>query len=67
VAGGKWVGSHGPTGRGFSRQTSWPLEHGPGMPEGCGLVEWRSCMSGLPVWQALEVRSLWRSCRPVKV
>jgi hypothetical protein len=26
-----------PTGGYLSRQTSGPLEHGPGMPEGCGL------------------------------
>jgi hypothetical protein len=39
------MGSHGPTGGGLLRQTSQPLYRGPGMPEGCRLVEWRSCMS----------------------
>jgi hypothetical protein len=42
VAGGRWVGSHRPTGGVFSLAlTSGPLEHGPGVPEGCGPAEWR--------------------------
>jgi hypothetical protein len=37
VVGSRWVGSHGPTGGGLLlRQTSGPLECGPGMPEGHG-------------------------------
>jgi hypothetical protein len=37
VAGSRWVGSQGPTGGDLSlRQTSGPLECGPGMPEGHG-------------------------------
>jgi hypothetical protein len=52
VAGGKWVGSHGPTCGGLSlRRTSGLLEHGPGVPEGCGpggveIVH----VCGLPAW-----------------
>jgi hypothetical protein len=36
AVGGRWVGSHGPVGGGLLlRQSSRPLEHGPGVPEGC--------------------------------
>jgi hypothetical protein len=35
AAGGRWVGSHWPTGGDLLlRHTSRPLEHGPGVPEG---------------------------------
>jgi hypothetical protein len=42
VVGGRWVGFHRPTGGGLLRQTSGPLEHGPGVPDGHGTAEWRS-------------------------
>jgi hypothetical protein len=68
VAGGRWVGSHRPTGGGLLlRQTSRPLEHGPGVPEGQspgGVEIMRVC--GLLAWQALGARSQWTSCRPVQ-
>jgi hypothetical protein len=51
VMGGRWVGSHGPIVGGlWLRLTSGPLEHRPGMPEGHGPAEWRSCVSGLLAW-----------------
>jgi hypothetical protein len=41
VAGGRWVVSHGPMGRGLLlRRTRVPLDRGPGVPEGYGLAEW---------------------------
>jgi hypothetical protein len=52
VVGSRWVLSHGPTGGGLSlRQTSGPLEHGPGVPEGhrFGSVEIMH-VCGLPAW-----------------
>jgi hypothetical protein len=54
VVGGRWVGSHGSMGRGLSlRQTSGSLEHGPGIPEGCGPggVEIVN-VCGSPAWQS---------------
>jgi hypothetical protein len=44
VVGGRWVGSHGPTGGSLSRQTSRPLVYGPDMTEGHRLAELRYCI-----------------------
>jgi hypothetical protein len=66
VVGGRWVGSHGPTGGGLLlKGTREHLEHGPGMPEGCRPAEWRSCVSvdrwlGRP--EGLGLAELLRVC-----
>jgi hypothetical protein len=54
VVGGKWVGSHGPVSGGSLRLSSRPLEHWPGVSEGCcpGRVEIVSAC-GSQAWQAL--------------
>jgi hypothetical protein len=45
VVGDRCMGSHGPGRGGLSeRQSSGHLEHGPGVPEGHSLAEWRLCM-----------------------
>jgi hypothetical protein len=54
MAGGRWVGSHGPVRRDLSLgRSSGPLERGPGVPEGrrpggveimgvCGSLAWQA-------------------------
>jgi hypothetical protein len=69
VAGDRWLGSHGPAGRGLSLMwSSGPLECVPGVHEGCrfGGVE-IVCVCGSLAWQDLGAWSQQKSCGPVQV